>query len=210
LPFLAVLVATQFYAFQPFEYDNLKLIYYAYLAAALFAGFLSVHAYRASRWSLAVVVPLGLIVAVPGLLSVVREFQLHDQFASNADVALADWVRANTSPQDVFVGTDRPNEPVATLAGRPIVMGYRGWLFNFNVPYTDREAAVRASLAGRVDDPKVRRFGPRYLVVGWNESGWSVDRKALAALPVAYRNGEWTVYRLAGAGATGPGNPRNP
>ncbi len=39
LPFLVILVLTQVYAFQPFEYDNLKLIYYVYLMAGLFAGF---------------------------------------------------------------------------------------------------------------------------------------------------------------------------
>jgi hypothetical protein len=33
------------------------------------------------------------------------QFQLHDQFASNADVALAGWVRANTAPDDVFIAT---------------------------------------------------------------------------------------------------------
>lgn len=132
----------------------------------------------------------------------------HDQFATPADVALADWVRSNTDPHDVFIGTDRPNTPVATLAGRPVVMGYRGWLLNFSVPYGEREAAVRASLTGRVDDPAVRKFDPRYLVVGWYEGdAWPVDRRSLAALPVAYKNGEWTVYRLTGPVSQLPATP---
>jgi hypothetical protein len=204
LPFLAILAVTQVYAFQPFEYDNLKLIYYVYLLAGLFAGFLAVQAYRASRWNLALLLPAGLVVAIPGLLSLTHEFQLHDQFASNADVALARWVRANTAPDDVFLSTDRPNQPIATLGGRSIVMGYRGWLFNFNLPYNQREAAVNAALLGHTDDPAVRRFHPDYLAVAVNEGdSWTLDRNSLANLPVAYHNAEWTVYRLTGA-AAGP------
>ncbi|HET9255771.1 MAG TPA: hypothetical protein VFO16_11275 [Pseudonocardiaceae bacterium] len=201
LPFVVILAITQVYAFQPFEYDNLKLIYYVYLMASLLVGFLAVQAYRASRWSLALSLPLGLIVVIPGLLSITHEFQMRYQFASNADVELADWVRASTAPDAVFISTDRPNAPVATLGGRSIVMGYRGWLFNFNVPYTQREAAVSAALRGRADDPVVRQFHPQFLAVGVAEGeSWTLDRTALARLPVAYQNSEWTIYRLTGTG----------
>jgi hypothetical protein len=81
-------------------------------------------------------------------------------------------------------------------------MGYRGWLYNFNVPYTQREAAVDAALLGHTDDPAVRKFHPNYLAVAANEGdSWTLDRSSLATLPVAYRNKEWTVYRLTGASA---------
>jgi hypothetical protein len=100
----------------------------------------------------------------------------------------------------VFIGAERPGAPVATLGGRSIVLGYRGWLFNFNLPYAQREAAVSAALQGHIDAPVVLRFAPNYLVVGANEDkSWTIDRNSLASLPVAYQNAEWTVYRLAGA-----------
>jgi hypothetical protein len=202
LPCLAILAATQVYSFQPYEYNNLKLIYYVYLMAGLFAGFLGVQAYRASRWSLALLLPAAL-VAIPGLLSITHEFQMRYQFADSADVALAGWVRSSTAPDDVFIGTDRPTEPVATLGGRTLVMGYRGWLLTYSVPYADREAAVSAALQGRVEEPVVRMFAPHYLVVATNENkSWTLDRTALARLTVAYHNAEWTVYRLPHAGAS--------
>jgi hypothetical protein len=205
LPFLAILAVTQVYAFQPFEYDNLKLIYYVYLMAGLFAGFLAVQAWQASRWNLALLLPVALVVAIPGLLSLTHEFQLRYQFADNSDVALAGWVRTNTAPDDVFIGAPRPTQPIATLGGRSIVLGYQGWLFNFSLPYAQREAAVRAALQGQIDDPVMRRFHPDYLAVGSNEDkSWTIDRNALARLPVAYQNAEWTVYRLTSAGLRRP------
>ncbi|MDQ6740419.1 MAG: hypothetical protein M3021_08655, partial [Actinomycetota bacterium] len=205
MPFLAILAVTQVYAFQPFEYDNLKLLYYVYLMAGLFAGFLAVQAWRSSRWNLAMLLPVALLVAIPGLLSLTHEFELRYQFADNSDVALAGWVRTNTAPNDVFIGAARPTQPIAALAGRAIVLGYQGWLFNFNLPYAQREAAVRAALQGHIDDPVVRRFHPDYLAVGANEDpSLTIDRTALARLPLAYRNAEWTVYRLTGAGLRRP------
>lgn len=197
VPFLAVLAVTQLYAFQPFEYDNLKLIYYVYLMGALFAGYLAVLAYRASRWSLLVVVPVAVVMALPGALSITRQFQLHDRFASRDDEAVAAWVRDHTAADDVFLTTDRPNNPISALAGRPIVLGYTGWLYNFAIPYDERLDAVAAALAGRIDDPLVRRFAPDYLAVQAVEGdSWAVDRDALERVPVVYRNAEWTVYEL--------------
>jgi hypothetical protein len=71
------------------------------------------------------------------------------------------------------------------------------------VPYTQREAAVGAALQGRADDPAVRQFHPKFLAVGVAEDkSWTLDRTALARLPVAYQNSEWTIYRLPGADAT--------
>ncbi|HWB36160.1 MAG TPA: hypothetical protein VHA75_09055, partial [Rugosimonospora sp.] len=198
VPFLCVLAVTQIYAFQPFEYDNLKLIYYVYFMGALFAGHLAVLAYRASRFTLLAVVPLAVVVALPGALSISGVFSQRYQFASPGDEELAGWVKQHTGPGDVFLTTDIPNNPISALAGRPIVLGYEGWLYNFSIPYDQRMAAARAALAGRVDDPVVRQYAPDYLAVRANEtSDWPVDRKALARLPVAYSSADWTVYRLS-------------
>jgi hypothetical protein len=197
VPFLGVLAVSQVYAFQPFEYDNLKLLYYVYFMGALFAGYLAVLAYRASKLTLLAVVPLALVIALPGALSITRQFHLHDQFAGPGDERLVAWVKQNTDPGDVFLTTDRPNNPISALAGRQIVLGYPGWLYNFSIPYDQRIAAVRAALAGNVEDPLVRQYQPDYLAVQGSEgSNWPVDREALKHLQVSYSSPEWTIYKL--------------
>ena len=127
-----------------------------------------------------------------------REFQLHDQFASNDDLDLVAWVSSETKVNDVFITTDRPNQPVATLTGRPIILGYRGWLFNFNIDYHDRENTVADALSGLLTPNETARYHAKYLLVATYEpSDWPVDRAALARRyqPV-YANPSWTLYRL--------------
>ncbi len=198
-PLLTVLAITQVYAFQPFEYDNLKLIYWVYLVGGLFVAALLVQAVRRYPTSLGPVLAFVVLVTVPGSLAIARDLQAHDQFAGPADIELAEWARTNTPSDAVFAAADRPNMPLATLAGRTLVMGYRGWLYNFNVPYDQREAAVQAAFAGRFDDPVLRSFGADYLVVSsYEDPFWGVDEKALKAHPVMWSNSTWRVYALTG------------
>lgn len=197
LPMLVILAATQLYAFQPFEYDNVKLIQWVYIIGGFFIAYMAVELVRRHRAWLALLVPLGVLVIVPGSLAITREFQLRDQFASPSDIELAQWVSRNTPPDAVFASADKPNNPVATLAGRTVVMGYRGWLFSFSIPYDERETAVRAGFAGRFDDPALKKFDADYLLISANEdTSWGVDEAALQSRPVAWSNDAWRVYKL--------------
>jgi hypothetical protein len=198
LPFLALLIITQIYSFQPYEYDNLKLILYAYLMGMLLAGIIIVRLIQRWLGTLVMIVPAVIVLIVPGALTVTREFQLHDQFASTADIALTTWVRGHTPTSAVFITTDQPNHPIATLAGRSIVLGYRGWLYNYHLPYQSRQAAVEAALQGQASTPLVQQFHASYLAVSnYEPAEWQANPAALdTEYPVLYRNDSWTVYQL--------------
>lgn len=197
VPLLVLFVIAHLYAFQPFEYDNLKLISWALLIAGFYVAYLASELVRRSRAWLALVLPLGLFVITPGVLAIVHEFQMRDQFASPADIELAEWVGKNTPPDAVFASDDRANNPVSTLAGRSILMGYRGWLFSYNIPSAEREAANKAAFAGRFDDPGLRRYGADYLLVSAaTDPLWGLNEAALAPKLVVYRNDAWRVYKL--------------
>ncbi|MDO9353823.1 MAG: hypothetical protein Q7T55_09010 [Solirubrobacteraceae bacterium] len=207
VPMLIVLFVTQVYAFQPFEYDNLKLIYWVLIMAGFFIAYLVGELLRRHLAWLAVVIPVGVLVMTPGALAITRELQLKDQFASPDDVAVAKWAAQNTPVDATFAAVDRPNIPVATLAGRKVIMGYRGWLYNFSVPYDKREVAIRAALAGQFSDPTLQSFGATYLLVAAAEDpSWVVDDVALSRIPVAYSNNTWRVFAIpkGAAPATAP------
>jgi hypothetical protein len=196
MPFIVVFIAANIYSLQPFAYDNLKLITYVYLITYLAAGYGAVWLVRRYR---ATILPLALIavlIAGSGALAITREFQHQDQFASIDDIALADWAKASTATSAVFLTTDRPNQPLATLAGRTIVVGYRGWLYNYNLPYQARLAAVQQAFSGQATT--ANPYHARYVAVGAYEAPeWTIDTPAMSAayIPV-YTNASWTVYEL--------------
>jgi hypothetical protein len=195
-PLAAVFIFANIYSLQPFTYDNLKLIFYVYLFAYLFAGYGALWLIQRYKWT---VIPIALVcvfISASGSLAVAREFQHQDQFASPDDIALANWASKSTLPADVFLTTDKPNQPIATLAGRSIVVGYRGWLYNFNLNYQPRLEAVASALRGNLtsDNP----YNAAYLAVSSTEPPeWVIDRSRLSLVYVpVYSNPSWNVYRL--------------
>ncbi len=195
-PLLAVFIFANIYSLQPFAYDNLKLILYVYLFTYIFAGYGALWLIRHLKWT---ALPLALtfvLVSAGGSLAVAREFQHQDQFASPDDLALADWVTRSTLPADIFLTTDRPNQPVATLAGRSIVAGYRGWLYNFNFDYQPRLEAVAVALRGNLTSSNP--YYANYLAIAASEpSEWVVDQARISsAYTLVYSNSSWSVYRL--------------
>ena len=119
---------------------------------------------------------------------------------SQPDQQLADWISKNTPPDAAFATTDMPNNPVSSLAGRTVVMGYTGWLYNYSLPYDARRAAITAGFAGHLDDPGLKKYGADYLVVSnyQDPASWPVDQNALGAIQPAYENATWKVYKLPG------------
>ncbi|MEN0012937.1 MAG: hypothetical protein AAGC46_06215 [Solirubrobacteraceae bacterium] len=198
LPLLLVLAFTQVYSLQPTEYDDLKLIYWVYIVGGFFIAYAVSEAIRRLPVSAVLFAVLGVFVFTPGALSIVHDYQAKYQFASTDDIALADWVGKNTSPDAIFASAEIPNNPVATLAGRRLVMGYSGWLYNFSIDYTARANAVRAALSGNFQDPGLLGYKANYLIVRAAEqnSYYPANQEGLNQHPVAWSNASWTVYAL--------------
>jgi hypothetical protein len=196
LPIVLIFISANIYSLQPFAYDNLKLILYCYIFIYIFASYGALWLIR--KFSLAVI-PTALIIILitsSGTLAVLREFQHRDLFASSDDIALAKWAKTSTLNSDVFIATDRPNQPLATLAGRSIVAGYRGWLYNFNIDYQPRLADVSLALQGRLTANNA--YSARFLAVNTYEGPeWTIDTaKMQANYRIVYSNASWIIYRL--------------
>ena len=84
----------------------------------------------------------------PTAISVVTADRIRESGATSIPDALRfvpglDVMRNSAS--DVFIGAPRPTQPIATLGGRSIVLGYQGWLFNFSGVRADTSATSLAT-----------------------------------------------------------------
>lgn len=199
-PLLVLFAIANVYVFQPHDYDNLKLLFYAYLALVL------VVARRLAAWwrspvlagQLAVGVVL-LLGTAGGAVSVLRETTLRWPFLDRDEVALGMELRAATPAAAVFVTADRHNHPVPVVAGRRIVLGYRGWLWTHGIDASRHHRDVAAIYRGDPAAPELLRdYGASYVVVGPHErQAYEVDEAWLAGrYPVALERGDYRVYRV--------------
>src|SRR5207237_2272220 len=126
------------------------------------------------------------------------------EFTDAAGVQMAAWVRENTSPRAIFLVAPDHNQPVPTLGGRRVVVGYGGWLWTYGLSdWTARTDDARRMLAGDPATPRLlRRYGVSYVVVGPAEVELYGARRAYWAQlgKRVYSNGSYTVYRVSCAG----------
>lgn len=149
LPFLVVFLLTNVIIFQPYEYDNMKImLYWFLLSCILVADSFRQILNRLSLKGLWVIVPLFTLLISTGLLSVWRESHLKWLMYSSEDIKMADFVKQNTAKDSLFLTSDRHNHPIPSLAGRKILMGYRGWLWSHGINYSQRERDVLTMFNG--------------------------------------------------------------
>ena len=157
-PFWLVFLLANLVITQPWNWDNTKLLSYWYLGAAIPVAWLLTAGRRLWVKLLAGVAVASLVLT--GVLSLDAAFLGQSNLAgaptSGASATFASAqaeqvgavVRARTKPDAVFLTEGQPDDPVTTLAGRPVVLAYDGWLWSYGQPLAQRFQAVGEMYAG--------------------------------------------------------------
>ncbi|QXP84209.1 hypothetical protein [Methylococcus sp. Mc7] len=127
--------------FQPNEYDNNKLFYVWYLLSCiLVGGFLrDLHGRLEGlrgRWIASALILF--VASFSAILSIGREVVSDYQLFDRHQVLAAEFIRAHTPKDALFITSDNHNNPVAALAGRNILVGTPIYLFFHGIGYDAR------------------------------------------------------------------------
>ncbi|MGA9776070.1 MAG: hypothetical protein WBU92_09150, partial [Candidatus Dormiibacterota bacterium] len=144
---------------QPWNWDNTKLLSYWYLGAAIPVAWLLTAGPRRRVLSVlagvAVVTLMlsGVLTQIASLTGLSDVLQTPPSgatatLAGSQEAAVGRAVRERTAPGAVFLTEGQPNDPVTTLAGRTVVLGYYGWLWSYGQPLAERYRAVQTMYAG--------------------------------------------------------------
>jgi hypothetical protein len=190
---------------QPWDWDNTKFfIFWALLGSVMVGGLLAGLFKRGPGAALFASVLL-VALCLSGALDLARASDptvSSYQFVDAKGLQVADWVRQNTSPDAVFAVADEHNNPISTLSGRRVMVGYPGWLWTYGVAdYVQKGADQLLILQGAPTTPDlVDKYGINYVLIGpqelaaprnantayWNQNGTRV-----------YANGEYSVYKVS-------------
>jgi hypothetical protein len=200
---MPIFVIANVAAFQPWDWDNHKILVYWFLGVAIVVAALLVHVWRERR-SVAVRALVALAVAtmvLSPLLENLDQLEGHMRFRmlSAEQQLLAERIRDATAPDALVVTGMQSHDPVMMLSGRQVYMGYWGQLWVSGIPYEARQAEVteiyRLSTTG---ESVIAREGIDYVVVGPDErrtDGLAADEAAFAArFPVATATDQTRVY----------------
>ncbi|HEY0791456.1 MAG TPA: hypothetical protein VGD78_10375 [Chthoniobacterales bacterium] len=203
-PSAAVLVACAFVKFAPWEWDNNKLMLWAYLVlmVALWEGLLSRWPWWARTAAVATLFFSGFVSLVGGLVTHGTGYEIG---SASEWAEVADGLRG--LPADaVFAGYPTYNHPVL-VTGHRMVMGFPGHLWSHGLNYRPVEKDLEALLRGRADWPQLaRRLRVDYLFWGDLEDEQYTDSAHPweSNCPVV-ADGDWgTVYDLRAIEETAP------
>ncbi len=172
-PFSVVFLAANLIKFQPWDWDNSKLLVFWYMASAVAVGAVLVRLARAHLLGGVLAAAIWLSLVASGVLSLLQFLPPQGPayvWFSSEEVQLAAQVRQHTPPTSVFVTGQEPTNPIADLAGRPVLMSYGGWLWSYGINYDRREAdIVRIYKGGPQSLGLLSQYRVDYILIGPTE-----------------------------------------
>lgn len=191
-------------AFQPFAFDNTKLVTIWLLAAsvAFAAGVTAIWrqsggvAIRLILSLLVVTTLLGGVLVDVGLLTWNQQVGV----ASPEEIALAEQVRAGTAPDALFATSQRANAPILMLAGRSTFVGNSAQLAAHGYDLAPYQQDLRAIMALDDDMPDlIARYGIDYVVIGFAErADFDIDEAGYSArYPVAFSSERYRIFAVS-------------
>jgi hypothetical protein len=143
------------------------------MASAVAVGAVLVWLARLHLVGAIVAVAIWLSLVASGVLSLLQFLPPQGPsyvWFSSEEVGLAAQVRRLTPPKAVFVTGEQPNNPIADLAGRPVLMSYPGWLWSYGINYAQREVDIARIYSGGPEAiGLLSQYHADYIVIGPTE-----------------------------------------
>jgi len=113
--------------------------------------------------------------------------------------SMANYIKT-AIPQNelILTGTDHRN-PVDALAGRPVLVGYPGWLWSRGINYSTRAEEVSHFYAfPSRGNPLLKEFNIRYVLLdNQTVSNFKADKQVFDNnFPIIYHTGQYTLYKI--------------
>ncbi len=199
-PFFFIFIISNLVLFQPYDWDNSKLLTWVYLALAPAAATLILRLYSKSSLRITSII-LFLLLTATGAIDVIRQLQPSTsvRMYTAEQLTLAKYLRQHTPPDSLFITSTHHVHLVPTLTGRQILMGYPGWLWTYGLDYSNYSSLLHQIYAGG-DSARylLDQLSADYLVIGPSEQNDYHPHTPFfkATYPVLIATKNYTIYQL--------------
>ena len=199
LPFTLCFIIPNFIKMAPWIWDNIKVLYYWWLASAPLVALLLAKLWRGGPIRRAVAVILFVVVTFAGALDVASitlrstDYGIFDA----SGVAFAELVKQKTPPRALIIHAPVHNTPVF-LTGRRSLMGYPGHIWTHGLEFMQRETEIKRIYLGTPDaEQLMRNHGVDYAVVGPLERlVVRVNEEFFSRFEKVGQVGEYSLYKI--------------
>jgi hypothetical protein len=199
LPFTLCFVVPNVMKMAPWIWDNVKVLFYWWLASAPLVALLLSRLWRTGATQRAIAVALFACLTLAGALDVAGilmrsgEFQLFDPYG----VRFAEVIKQQTQPRSLVMHAPVHNTPVF-LTGRRSLMGYPGHIWTHGLDFAPRESEIKRIYSGGPDaEMLLRKNGVEYAVVGPLEKlVLSVNEPFFSRFKKVGEAGEYRLYKI--------------
>ena len=199
LPFTLCFIIPNFVKMAPWIWDNIKVLYYWWLASAPIVALLLAKLWRQGSIRRVIAIVLFVCVTLAGALDVAgialrgNKYQVFD----SAGIRFAELVKEKTAPRSLIIHAPVHNTPVF-LTGRRSLMGYPGHIWTHGLEFLRREGEVKRMYLGAPDaDQLMKSFGVDYAVVGPHERiATQVNENFFTRFEKVAEVGEYRLYKI--------------
>jgi hypothetical protein len=199
VPFVVLFVVSNVAKFAPWEWDNIKILIYWFVASLPFVGFaISWLWHRDVVAKAAAGVCIFMLVA-SGALDVWRTLsaQINYRVFDAEAVALSQRLKSAVPPDALFLNAPTYNSAVV-LTGRRSYIRYPGHLSSHGIDYKQRESDVRTMYAGgAAAEGLLAEHGIEYVLISPEEKrSTGANEEFFRKYPIIAEAGQYRVYKI--------------
>jgi hypothetical protein len=196
IPSFLIFIFANFIQFQPFDWDNYKilLIWYAVSSVVVSKLIFLLYTKMKNIGKVFAILILSFLI-LSGLILIVGDYSTFYGLFSSGDIELSNWELQNTGPQDLILTGPQHNQ-FSILAGRKILMGYPGYLWTQGINSGKREEDIRKMYHG--DIGLIKKYNVKYIVLGYEEKkSYNPDEKFFNKFfPLVKQTSNFKIYKV--------------
>lgn len=157
--------------FQPWDYDNNKLLVYFMFFGGGAIAYLLLKIYERNRYlGIPVIAISVLLLTFSGIVDVLPRALIEEEkmpvIFSKDGVSMSEFVKNNLDKSDLIITSSTHLNVVSSLAGRPTLVGYPGWLWTKGVDYGKREKEIKDFFINpNVNKGLMEKYGADYALL---------------------------------------------
>jgi hypothetical protein len=196
VPVFLIFIFANFIQFQPFDWDNYKvlLIWYAVSSIIVTKLILKLSAEMQSIGKLFATLILSFLI-LNGTILIIGDYLTFYGLFTNEDIELSSWEIQNTKPQDLILTGPQHNQ-FSILSGRKILMGYPGYLWTQGIDTKKRKDDIWEMYHGNME--LIKKYNIKFIVLGYEERKfYNPDEKFLdSSFRLVKQTNNFKIYKV--------------